>query len=109
MSPTSGSSNWRAIRKAQDAVWYAFGVLATLLALRFILLAVGANPANAFFDFVIDLTDPFAAPFSNLVETPRLGTSVLELGTIFGMIIYLLMAFGLCKLIELVLSRDEVS
>jgi hypothetical protein len=95
------------IRKAQEVIWYAFGVLETLLALRFILLAVGANPANPFFEFVIGLTEPFAAPFSNLVETPRLGVSVLELGTIFGMIVYLLVAFGLCKLLELALNRDD--
>jgi hypothetical protein len=94
-------------RKAQQAVWYFFGILETLLALRFILLAVGANPANPFFSFILSLTSPLVAPFANLVQTPQIGASILELGTVFAMIIYLLLAVALAKLVELLLTRGN--
>lgn len=96
-----------AVRKAQQVVWYLFGVLETLLALRFILLAVGANPANPFFAFVRDLTNPLVYPFANLVETPRVGVSTLEFGTIFAMVIYILVALAIAKLLELAILRDS--
>jgi hypothetical protein len=94
-------------RKAQQAVWYFFGVIETLLALRFILLAVGANPANPFFNALLSLTNPLVAPFANLVQTPQVGASILELGTVFAMIIYLLLAVALAKLLELLLTRGN--
>jgi hypothetical protein len=94
-------------RKAQQAVWYFFGIVETLLALRFILLAVGANPANPFFSFILGLTNPLVAPFANLVQTPQVGASILELGTVFAMIIYLLLAVALAKLVELLLTRGN--
>ena len=92
--------------KVKQAVWFFFGVLETLLALRVILFAVGANPANPFFGFVNGLTWPAVAPFANIVETPRVGASTLELGTIFAMLMYLLLAFGLVKLIDLLFSSN---
>lgn len=102
---TTGDARLTA-RKARQAVWYFFGVVETLLALRFILLAVGANPANPFFNFLTGLTAPLAGPFASLVDTPRLGDSILELGTLFAMIIYLLLAIGIAKLLDLLLIRD---
>jgi uncharacterized protein YggT (Ycf19 family) len=96
-----------AARKAQQAVWYFFGILETLLALRFVLFAVGANPANPFFQFLTDVTDPLVAPFANLVQTPKVGDSVLESGTIFAMVIYMLLAIAIAKLIDLLLTRGD--
>ena len=95
-------------RKAQQTVWFFFGVLETLLALRFLLFALAANPASPFFTFVIAITDPFVAPFANLVATPRYGNAVLELGTAFAMVIYLLLAIGVVKLVDLIFSRSAV-
>lgn len=97
-----------AVRKAQQTIWFFFGILETLLALRFLLLALGANPASPFFAFVVAVTSPLAAPFANLIATPRYGNAVLELGTAFGMVIYLLLAIALVKLVDLLLSRDSV-
>jgi YggT family protein len=97
-----------AARKAGQTIWFFFGVLETLLALRFLLLAFGANPASPFFGFVLGVTDPLAAPFANLVGTPRYGNAVLELGTAVGMVIYRLVAIGLVKLVDLLLSREAV-
>jgi len=105
---TTASTRHLAVRKGQQVVWYIFGVLETLLALRFLLFAVGANWSNPFFMFIAGVTSPFVAPFASLVETPRIGQSTLETGTIFAMIIYLLVAVGLSRLVELLLSRGDV-
>lgn len=97
-----------AARKAKQTIWFFFGILETLLALRFLLLALGANPASPFYAFVVGVTGPLAAPFANLIATPRYGNAVLELGTAFGMVIYLLLAIALVKLVDLLLSRDAI-
>ena len=97
-----------AARKAQQTIWFFFGIIETLLALRFLLLALGANPASPFYAFVVGITNPLAAPFANLIATPRYCNAVLELGTAFGMVIYLLLAIALVKLVDLLLSRDAV-
>ena len=95
-----------AARKGQQAVWLVFGVVETLLALRFLLFALAANPASPFFTFIIAITEPLVAPFANLIATPRYGNALLELGTAFAMIIYLLLAIGVAKLVDLLLSRN---
>jgi hypothetical protein len=41
-------------------------VLTSLLAMRFVLALLGANPFNGLVTFVYDLTEPFVAPFMGL-------------------------------------------
>lgn len=96
-----------AVRKAQQIVWYFFGLLETLLALRFVLLAIGANPANPFFDALLNLTTPLLAPFANLLQTPSIEGATLDMSTIFAMAIYLLLAIAIAKLLEILITRTD--
>ena len=46
-----------------QVVWYIVGVLEILLAFRFFLKLLGANPSAGFTDFIYDVTYVFASPF----------------------------------------------
>src|SRR5262249_36669252 len=60
-------------------MWFMVGLLEGLLALRFLLAILAANPRNAFASLVYDLTGPFVAPFRTLFATPSADGSVVEL------------------------------
>jgi len=59
-------------------MWFAFGLLEGLLALRFMLAIMAANPGNPFAAAIYGLTGPFVAPFRTLFATPAAGGSVVE-------------------------------
>lgn len=59
-------SGWMAQLTINNVVWYIAGLLEALLALRFILALLGANPANMFASLVYGISYPFVAPFFSL-------------------------------------------
>jgi uncharacterized protein YggT (Ycf19 family) len=88
--------------KAYQVIWFVIGLIEALLALRFVLKLVAANPGNAFADFVYRLTDVFLAPFFGLTITPNVGGVVLEFHTVIAMVVYALVGWGLQRLVEVV-------
>lgn len=87
---------------AARIVWYVAGVILALLALRFLLALLGANPANAFANFIYSVSYPFVAPFFGLFSY-RLayGVSRFEIYTLVAMVIYALIAWGIARLITI--------
>jgi len=83
-------------------IQYVFGVLLVLLAFRFVLGVLGANPLNAFASFINGITGPFTAPFFGLFgyQAPN-GVSHLEIYTLVAMAVYALVAWGLAKLVTI--------
>ena len=79
-------------------VWYILGVVETLLALRFILKLLAANPSAGFSNFIYTLSYPFAAPFLNVFSSSRIEASTFEWTTILAMLIYALVAWGIVKI-----------
>lgn len=76
-----------------------FGIILTLLALRFVLRLLGANPANGFASFVYDLSQPLVAPFFGLFRTQaELSTARFELATLIAILVYGLVAGILSRL-----------
>jgi len=69
------------------------GTLEILLALRLFLRLSRANPANAFAQFIFNLSDPFVAPFSTLFVSPTNADAsrIFDLNLIFAMVIYALL------------------
>ncbi len=87
---------------AARIIWFIAGVIEVLLGLRFLLAALGANPANGFADFIYNVSHPFVAPFFNLFNyNLQYGVSRFEGYTLFAMLIYALIAWGLAKLFTL--------
>lgn len=83
-------------------VWYVAGVLLAILALRFVLALLGANPANAFASLVYDISYPMVAPFFSLFNyNLSYGVSHFETYTLVAMIVYALIAYAIARLITL--------
>ena len=91
-------------------VWYIAGVIIALLAIRVILLLLGANRENEFVDFVYALSDIFAAPFYGIFNyQPAYGHSMLELSSLVAIAVYALIAWGIAKLTTLTKSNPSVA
>src|SRR5579859_578059 len=80
-------------------VYWAFGLVEGLIAIRVILKALGANQAAGFAQFIYNITAALVAPFINLFSNPAYGNSVLELSSIVALIVYSLIAWLLGKLV----------
>ena len=94
---------------AARVVWYITGFIVSLLALRFVLLLLGANQGNAFVDLVYGLSGVFAAPFFGMFSyEPAYGQSVFEVSTIVAMLIYALIGWGIAKLLSIGSDRATV-
>ncbi len=89
--------------RSTQVVWYILGLIEALLAFRFILKLLGANPNAGFSSFIYSVTYPFAAPFLSVFRVTQVSGSVLEWTTILAMVVYWLVAMGLLK--GLVMSK----
>ena len=86
-------------------MWYLLGLLEGLLAVRFILALLGANPNNGFASLIYAITGVFVAPFRTLFATPGFGGSVFELYTLTAMLVYFLAWWAIVRLVEVVANR----
>jgi hypothetical protein len=78
------------------------GVILLLLAFRFVLALLGANPGNGFANFIYDTSHPFVAPFFNLFNfNQTLGTGRFELYTLIAMAVYAAIAWLLARLVTI--------
>lgn len=93
--------------KATQLVWLVFGVLEIMIALRVGLKLIGANAESGIVGFIYGFTDVFLAPFAGLVGSPTSGNVVLELSSLFAILIYALIAWGLERIIWLAFYRPR--
>ena len=93
--------------KATQFIWLAFGALVALIALRIGLKLIGANPASPIVALIYGFTYLFLFPFEGLVVSPTFGNMVLELSSMFAMVIYGLIAWGIERVVWLVFYRPR--
>ena len=93
--------------KVRQAIYLLFGIIEGLIAIRFVLRLLGANPDAGFAAFVYGVTAPFLAPFVGLFGTPQYNGSVLELHSIVAIVVYALLAWVLAKLAWLLLGETR--
>jgi hypothetical protein len=93
--------------KATQLIWLLFGFLEVLIALRIGLLLIGANPGSPIVALIYGFTSLFLFPFTGLVGSPSAGNMVLELSSIFAMIIYALIAWAIERIVWLVFYRPR--
>jgi len=96
----------RGLGRFLRAAWFLLGLLEALLALRFVLALLGANPRNDFAAAVYGLTWPFVAAFRTLFPTPASGGAVLEVYTLVAMLVFFLAWWVALKMIGVVLDRS---
>lgn len=87
---------------AARVIWYIAGALLLLLAFRFVLALLGANPSNGFANFIYSTSHPFVAPFFGLFGyNLQYGVSKVETYTLVAMAVYTVAAWGLARLVTL--------
>jgi len=89
--------------RGTQVIWYVLGLIEALLAFRFGLKLLGANPNAGFTDIIYTLTYPLAAPFLNVFRISQVSGSVFEWTTLLAMVVYWLVALGILK--ALVMSK----
>ena len=82
---------------AQRIIWYIAGFIVTFLALRVVLLMLGANQGNFFVDLVYAVGGFFAAPFAGIFAAPTYGESFFDTASLVAIVVYLLLAWGVAK------------
>lgn len=89
---------------------FAIAAVTTLLAFRFVLLLLAANPANPFAAFILNVTDPLVGPFLTLFGgNPAIGNSVLEFPTLIAIAFYALAGYGLMALARITFAPSDPS
>lgn len=84
--------------RGTQIVWYVLGFIEVMLAFRFFLKLLGANPGAGFTEFVYAVTYVFAAPFLNVFNVTRVAGATLEWTTILAMFVYFVLAWGIIKM-----------
>lgn len=101
IDPSPAERQLGTLRRIQQIVWFVVGVLVSLIALRFALLLLGADTSIGFGNLILSITQPFVAPFLPLFDEQ---TGRVELGDLIAMIVYLLLGWGVVKLLEIMLA-----
>ena len=93
--------------KATQLIWLLFGILIALIALRIGLMLIGANPASPIVALIYGFTGLFLFPFTGLINSPTSGNMVLELSSVFALLIYGLVAWAIVKIVWLIFYRPR--
>ena len=80
-------------------VWFVFGVIEILIAIRFVLTLLGANAEAGFVNFIYTVSDVFMAPFNAIFSTGRVSGATIEWSALVAIAVYALIAWGLVALI----------
>lgn len=90
---------------AYQLIWYVFGFIEIVLAFRFMLKLLGANPEAGFSRLVYGISTPFAGPFLNIFHasaTPGVETtSFFEWSTLVAAFVYVVITWGIFKIFKL--------
>ena len=94
--------------KLVSLVYLVFGLIETLILIRFVLKVLGANPSAGFAEFIYGITNGLVAPFVGLFGTPSAGNgSVLEPHSIVALIVYALVAWLIAKVVWLLFGETR--
>ena len=92
------SPSTKPLYRGTQIVWYIMGVLEVLLAFRFLLKLLVANPSAGFSNFIYDVSYPFVVPFLSVFRVSQVGGNIFEWTTILAMLVYWFIAWGIVEL-----------
>ncbi len=88
-------------------VWFVFGVIEVLIAIRFVLMLLGANAETAFVSMIYAVSGIFMAPFTAIFPTQEVSGAVFEWSALVAIAVYALIAWGIASLIRTVAPRSH--
>lgn len=89
---------------ARRVVALLFGILVVLIALRFLLLALGANAGNALVDVIYSVSEPFVDVFRGVFSFEHMapiGRSVIDVAALVAIAGYALLAILIIAILRL--------
>jgi hypothetical protein len=99
MDSSYTSRSTKPLYRGTQVVWYILGIIEVLLAFRFVLKLLGANPAAGFTSFIYGITYVFASPFLTVFRSSQITTgSTFEWTTILAIFVYWLIALGIINI-----------
>ena len=93
--------------KATQMIWLLLGLLEAAIALRIVFKLIAVNAANSFAKLLYGVTNLFLAPFKSLVGNPTSGGNVLEITSVIAMLVYLLIAWGIERIVYVLFYRER--
>jgi len=88
-------------------VWFIFGVIEVLIAIRFVLMLLGANAETGFVRMIYAVSGIFMAPFAAIFPTQEVSGAVFEWSALVAIAVYALIAWGIASLIHTVGPRSH--
>ncbi len=89
-------------------MWSMLAFLEILLAFRFVLRMIAANPNSGFAVLIYGITGLFVGPFNGLIPTPASGGTTLEVTTLIAMAVYAMIFWGVAYVIRIVVDRPNI-
>ena len=90
-------------------VLFVFGVIEALIAIRFILLLLGANAETGFVSLIYALSGIFMAPFNAILESQSVEGAMFEWSALVAIAVYALIAWGVAQLIRALSPRRQAA
>ena len=88
-------------------IWLFLGILEALIALRIGLKLIGANPESPIVAMIYGFSHLFLFPFEGMIATPFASGKVLELSSLFAMLIYALIVWAVERTIWVLFYRPR--
>lgn len=92
---------------ARRVIVYLLDVVELLLAFRFFLRLLAANPAAPFVQFIYRVTEPLVYPFQGIFPPISTQGAVLEWAVLLAMVVYAIIAWVIVRLIWILSAHEE--
>jgi hypothetical protein len=93
-----------------NVIYVVFAVVDGLIAIRFLLKLLAANPEAGFAQFIYGVTAPLMAPFVGLLGTPAASNgSQLEVTSLVAIVVYALVGWLLIRAVVLFFANRTVT
>jgi uncharacterized protein YggT (Ycf19 family) len=99
----------RAIDRVTHFVDYFFYLLYAVLAMRFLLLLLGARETAGFVQFIRGLTQPFYIPFRGIVSRPSVDGGIADLPAAIAILAYIVLHLALHGLLRVIAARRPLT
>lgn len=99
MNSSFNSPTTKALYRGTQIVWYILGIIEILLAFRFVLKLLSANPGAGFSSFIYGASYIFATPFLNVFRISHIEGNIFEWTTLLAMLVYWIVAIGIIKML----------
>lgn len=93
--------------RLERGIWFAVGLIDSLIAIRFFMRLLGASYDAPFVRFIYGITSPLVAPFRGIFAESGQGTYILEPASLVAILIYALIGWALIALIRIVSAHGS--